>query len=155
MDLPSANWLQISTKASWVTEGESPTTVARRGRFEPKTLFSLLFKWNNPALIHAVDKDKTVDPNYYMENCLKHVVKEKGKQRKSSAIKLLHNNAHPILIPMLSKEGIILMPHLLYSPNFVPYDYQLSDDIKWNLIGQPNERLLSRAASKVVKNIPK
>ncbi|CAF3134373.1 unnamed protein product [Rotaria sp. Silwood2] len=87
-----------SANASWVTEGELPTTVARRGRFEPKTLFSIFFKSNGPVLIHAVDNDKTVDHNYYIENCLKPAVKEIRKQRKSSGtkgIKLLHDNARP------------------------------------------------------------
>ena len=33
-----------STNTRWVIEGKSPTTVARRGRFEPKTLFSIFFR---------------------------------------------------------------------------------------------------------------
>ena len=34
--------------------------VVRRGRFEPKTSFSIFFKSNGPIRIHAVDKDTTV-----------------------------------------------------------------------------------------------
>ena len=48
---------QISRKqanASWVREGESPRTVVRRDRYEPKVLFSLFFKSTGPLLIHAV-----------------------------------------------------------------------------------------------------
>ena len=85
-----------STNASWVTEGESPTTVARRNRSEPKTIFSKFFKSNDPVLIHDIDKDKTVDDNYYIENCLKPLVKEIRKQRKSSGakgFKVIHDNA--------------------------------------------------------------
>ena len=52
-----------STNTSWVTEGESPTTVAHRSRFELKTLFSIFFRSSSPVLIHAVDKDKIVDLN--------------------------------------------------------------------------------------------
>ena len=76
MDLPLANWSKISTKVSWVTQGESPTTVARRAKFEAKTLFFLLFKSNGPVLIRAGDKDKTVDHNHYIENCLQSVARE-------------------------------------------------------------------------------
>ena len=65
-----------SKNASWVGEGESPTTVVRRSKFEPKNLFSIFFKSNGPVLIHYVDEGKTIDHNYYIENCLKPVVKE-------------------------------------------------------------------------------
>ena len=71
-----------STNASWIIEDESPTIVARRGWFEPKTLFSIFFKPNGSVLIQAVDKDKTADHNYCIENCFKPVVKEIRKQRK-------------------------------------------------------------------------
>jgi transposase len=63
-------WRQIhrkATNASWVGEGESLTTVVRRSKFEPKTLFSIFFKSNSPILIHAVNKGKTIDHNYYIE----------------------------------------------------------------------------------------
>ena len=69
-----------STNTSWAIEVESATTVACRCKFEPKTLFSIFIKSNRPVLIHAVGKDKTVNHNYYVENCLKLVVKERRKQ---------------------------------------------------------------------------
>ncbi len=65
-----------STNKSWVGEGESPTTMVRRSTFEPKNLFCIFFKSNGSVLIHRVDKGKTIDHNYYIENCLKPVVKE-------------------------------------------------------------------------------
>jgi hypothetical protein len=71
-----------STNASWVAEGESPCTIVCRGKFEPKHLFSIFFKSNGRVLIHAVDEGKTIDHNYYIENCLKPVVKEIWKQRR-------------------------------------------------------------------------
>ena len=33
-----------SKDTSWVGEGESPTTVVRRSKFEPKALFSTFFR---------------------------------------------------------------------------------------------------------------
>ncbi|CAF1476432.1 unnamed protein product, partial [Didymodactylos carnosus] len=150
-----------STNKSWVGESESPTTMVRRRRFEPKNLFSIFFKSNGPVLIHCVDKGKTVDHNYYIENCLKPVVKEIWKQRKSSGtngIKLLHDNApphtHSDVINYLTQEGINIMPHPPYSPDLAPCDYWLNDYIKRNLTDQANEKSLTRAITKIVKNIP-
>ena len=80
--------------------------------------------------MHAVDKDKTVDHNYYIQNRFKSVVKEIRKQKKSSGtkrIKLLHDNArlhtHSDIISYLTKESIIIMPHAPYSPDLVSYHY--------------------------------
>ena len=47
-----------------------------------------------------------------------------------------------------------MMAHLPYSPGFASSDYWLNDCIKRNLTDRPNEKLLARAVSKVVKNIP-
>ena len=150
-----------STNKSWVGEGGSPTTTVRRRKFEPKPLFCLFFKSNGPVLVHAVDEGKTVDRNYYIENCLKPVVKEIWKQRKSTGtkgIKLLHDNARPHahadVIDYLKEEGINIMPHPPYSPDLAPCDYWLNDYIKCNLADQPDKESLARAVSKVVKNIP-
>ncbi|CAF0880875.1 unnamed protein product [Rotaria sordida] len=129
-----------STNASWVGEDESPTTIVRRGKFEPKNLFSVFFKSNSPVLIDAVDEGKTMDHNYYIENCLKPVVKEIWKQRKSAGTKEQHIN---------------IMSHPPYSPDLAPCDYWLNDYIKRNLTDQPDEKSLARVVSKVMKKIPK
>ena len=70
------NWSQSQLTQTGLLKDESSTTVARRGRFEPRTLFSIFFKSNGSVLIHVVDKDKTVDHHYYIENCLKPVVQK-------------------------------------------------------------------------------
>ena len=118
-------------------EGESPTTVVRRSKFEPRNLFSIFFKSNDPILIHCVVQGNTIDHNYDIENCLKPVVKEIWKQRKSAGtkgIKLLHDNGRPHIhsdvINYLTKEGINIMPHSPYSPDLAPCDYWLNDYIK-------------------------
>ena len=59
-----------------LAQSESPATVVRRSKFEQKTLFSIFFKSNGPILIHAVDNNETIDHDYYIENCLKPIVKE-------------------------------------------------------------------------------
>ena len=119
-----------SANVSWITEGESSTAVARQCRFQPKTLFSTFSKLNGPVLVHAVDKDKAVDHNYYIENCLKPVFKEIRKQKQScgtEGIKLLQDNARPHtqsdVINYLTKEGIVIVPHPPYSLDLAPCDY--------------------------------
>ncbi|CAF3856335.1 unnamed protein product [Rotaria sp. Silwood1] len=146
-----------STNAAWIDEGESPTTIVRPSKFEPKTLFCIFFKSNGPVLIHDVDEDKTIDHNYYIENCLKPVVKKIWKQRKSAGtkgIKLLHDNVgphrHSDVINYLTEEGINIMPHPPYSPDLAHCDYWLNGYIKCNLSDQPNEKSLARAVSKFI-----
>ena len=64
-----------STQVS-LLKASKPITITCRGRFEPKTLFSIFYKSNGPILIHAIDKERTVYHDYYIQNCLKPVVKE-------------------------------------------------------------------------------
>ena len=46
------------------------------------------------------------------------------------------------------------MTHPPYSPDLAPCGYWLNDYIKHNLIDEANQKSLTRAVSKVVKNIP-
>jgi len=110
-----------ATNKAWISEGESRKTIVRRRKFEPR-------------------KATSIDNKYYIENCLKPVVKEICKQRKSNGtngIKLLHDNAQPHshsnVINYLTEEGINIMPHPPYSPDLAPCDYWLNDYIKSNL----------------------
>ena len=112
--------------------------------------------------MHVGDEGKAINHNYYIENCLKPVVKEIWKQRKSSGrkgIKLLDDNARPQahsdVINYLIEEGIIIMLHPPYSPDLASCDYWLNDYIKRNLTDQPDEKSLARAVPKVMKKIPK
>ena len=92
-------------------------------------MFGIFFKSNSPVLVHAVDKGETIDHTYYIENCLKPIVKEIWKQRKSNGtkgIKLLHDNGpphrHSDVINYLTEEGINIMPHPPYSSDLAPCD---------------------------------
>ncbi len=101
-----------------------------------ETLFCLFFKSNGPILIRKADKGKTIDYNYYTENCLKPVINEIWKQEKSwrtKCIKLLHDNGrshvHQDVIDNLTQEGIEIIPHPPYSPDLVPCEFWLNDYI--------------------------
>ena len=80
----------------WTTIGGTPTTVARRSRFAPRTRFCIFFKTTDPVLIHHVDRGDTIDHRYYIDNCLESLIEEIRKQKLTSgthAIKLHHDNA--------------------------------------------------------------
>ena len=95
----------------------------RPSSFETENFFSIFFTSNDPVFTHCVDESKTIDHNYYIENCLKHVVREIWKQRgpaSTPGIKLLKENAlvhiHSDVINYLTEEDIHIMAHPPYSP---------------------------------------
>ena len=95
-----------------------------------KISFSIFFKSNGPVLIHGVDKGKTIDHNYNIENCLKPIVKEIWKQKRSAgtkSIKLLYDNTRPHthsdVLNYLTEESILIIPHPSYSLDLAPCDY--------------------------------
>lgn len=150
------------SNACWIKQGESPRTVAKRGRYEPKFLYSIFFRSTGPLLVHALDKGTTVDRYYYINNCLKQVVEEIKIQRPISGvknIKLLHDNArahdNQDVLKYLQKETINLLPHPPYSPDLSPCDYWLNDYIKRNLTDHDNENSLFDEVTRIVFDIPK
>jgi len=155
---------QIGRKASnsqWIGEGQKPKTVVRRSQYEPKMLFSIFFKSNGPLWIHALDKNQTIDQDYYIDNCLGPAIKELIKQRPitgTKGIKLLHDNAKPHMtkdvLNFLKENGVGLMPHPAYSPDLAPCDFWLFDYIKRHITDQTDESSLFKAVSKIVLNIP-
>ncbi|CAF1115050.1 unnamed protein product [Rotaria sp. Silwood1] len=149
-----------SSNATWVGENELPRTIVRRNRFEPRTLFCFFFKSTGSLLIHKVDKGKTIDHDYYIDNCLIPVINEIRKKEKSSrtTYKMLHDNGpphtHPDVIDYLMEEGIEIIPHPPYSPDLAPCDFWLNDYIKNKLTDHTNEESLAQEVSTIVKNIP-
>ena len=148
-----------SSNATWVGENESPRTIVRRNRSKPKTLFFFFFKSTGPLLIHKVDKGKTIDHDYYIDNCLTPVINEIRKNEKSSRTqyKLLHDNGRPLVhrdvIDYLIEECIEIIPHPPYSPDLVPCDFWLNDYIKNKLADHTNEESLAQEVSSIMKNI--
>lgn len=150
-----------STNACWIGEDEMPKTVARRSQFAPKFLFCIFFKSNGPLVLHGLDKGKTLDYQCYIENCLKPLVEQIKRVRKSSGtagVKLLHDNARPHqhnkVSTFLREEGIKVMPHPPYSPDLAPCDFWLFDYIKSNLTDQTDKNSLHNAIADIINNIP-
>ncbi|CAF3142115.1 unnamed protein product [Rotaria sp. Silwood2] len=149
-----------SSNSTWVGENEPPRTIVRRNRYEPRTLFCLFFKSTGPLLIHKVDKGKTIDHDYYIDNCLIPVINEIRKKEKSSrtTLKILHDNgpphAHQDVVDYLTEECIEIIPHPPYSPDLAPCDFWLNDYIKNKLTDHTNEESLAEEVSAIMKNIP-
>ena len=61
--------------ASWLKPGEKPAAVVKRSQFEAKTMFSIFFRTNGVVNIDAAGKGEKINNQYYIENCLKPVVK--------------------------------------------------------------------------------
>lgn len=155
---------QIGRKAShacWISEGQSPPTIARRSRNEEKRLFSIFFKANGWLHVHYLNKGQTLNYSYYVDNCLKPVTKVLWEQRPNSGpkgLKLLHDNARPHTKPetidYVKAQGMQLMPHPPYSPDLAPCDYWLNSYIKSHLEDQNDEDSLLDAVAAVLNSIP-
>lgn len=150
-----------ASNASWINKGESPSTIVRQGKYAPKRLYSIFFKANGWVVVHALEKGKSLDHKYYIENCLQPLVKELWKERPKTGpkgLKLLHDNARPHakeeVIDYIKAEKLQIMPHPPYSPDLAPCDFWLNDYIKRHLSDQTNEDSLFKEVTKILKNIP-
>jgi len=150
------------SNASWVGEGEMPLTVVRRDRFEPKNMYSIFFKTTGLVHIDCLESGKTITGNYYIENCLKPVVKEINKQRSTSGttnMKFLHDNARPHVHKdvksFVKDSGLTLIRHPPYSPDLAPSDFWLFDRIKSHLDDHTDVESQKRQITKLLRSIPK
>jgi len=150
-----------ASNASWIEEGQSPGTITKRSQYAPKRLYSIFFKANGWLYVHCLAKEGTLDRFYYINNCLKPVVKELWKQRPNSGtrgLRLLHDNArphdNPDVLAYLKEEKLDLIPHPPYSPDLAPCDFWLNDYIKSRVQDQPDENSLFKAVTEVLNSIP-
>lgn len=148
------------SNASWVKEGESPRTVVRQNRFEPKTMFSIFFKTNGVVHISYLERGMTIDHKSYLDDCLKPLVKALNKQRPISStknVKFHHDNArahiHSQVKTYLESENFIIMEHPPYSPDLAPSDFWLFDYIKQRLSDATDAKSLNTQITRIVKCI--
>ena len=71
----------------WVEGGESPRTVTKWDQFDPKSIIVVFIKITCVVINEVIDKGKTIDNTYYVERCLKPLVKEISRQRPSQVPK--------------------------------------------------------------------
>jgi histone-lysine N-methyltransferase SETMAR len=158
-------WRKVGKKksnATWIGEGQSPGTIVRRGRFESKSMITVFFRKTGVVHIDVMEKDKTIDASYYIENSLGPVIRTIEKQRPASGIKnvkLHHDNAKPhvakIVKSYLEQVGMRTIRHPPYSPDLAPCDFWLFDYIKRHLDDHDSVKSLKRQITEILEGIPK
>ena len=81
-----------------MTLAQNAQLRASRGRFEPKHMISIFFKTTGMVHMDCMERGSTINANYYIENCLKPVIRVVNGQRPTSgttSMKILHDNARP------------------------------------------------------------
>ncbi len=147
---------------AWKGGGESPETIVRRDRFEPKTMVSIFFRITGLVHIYAVAKKGTLNSECYTQNCLGPAFDEIRRQRPSSGLRgivLHHDNARPHVSQkshsFIEQQGVTEIDHLPYSPDLVLCDYWLFDYIKQRLGDVSDSEMLGKAITAIMININK
>ena len=124
-------------------------------------MFCIFFKSTCPIHVTYLSKGETVDALYYIEHCIKPVVKAINRQRPKSGtlhMKFLHDNARhhaaKLTKSQLEEVGFKIIRHLPYSPDLSPCDFWLFDLIKRQLVDATDEEDLNRQITKVLGKIP-
>ncbi|XP_004206904.1 histone-lysine N-methyltransferase SETMAR-like [Hydra vulgaris] len=151
-----------SAYASWVGEGESPRTIVRCDRFQPKSMFYIFFKTTGVVHLGYVEKGDTITSENYLKNCLKPLLCELNKQRSKLGthnFKFLHDNARPhvtqTITNCLNQAEITIDRNPPYSPDLAPSDYWLFELIKKNLDDDTDIESQKNRITKLLESIPK
>lgn len=157
-------WRQVGTKSSircWVGPGESPGTVVRQSRFEPKRMFTVFFKSTGYVFIDRMQVGETINARNYEEKCLKPLVAEIKRARPitgTKGMKILHENVRPhtttAIKTYLNQEGIEIIDHPPYSPDLAPCDFRLFSHVKRQLGSHSNADTLQTQITSILLAIP-
>ena len=155
---------RLSSRA-WRRHGEKPQTLVKRGQFEKSTMFVIFFRSAGPVLVHYVERGKSIDHQYYINNCLSPMFASLRRQRPSSGtkgLKILHDNAtphnHESTVTFIQSQGIQIIDHPPYSPDLAPCDFWLFGLIKQKLAEeeQPKDvKSLAKLVTKILNQIPR
>ena len=112
-------------------------------------------------LVGVLDKVKTIDHQYYMKNCLRPLVWSINSHRPqlgTTSIILLHDNArlhiHKNVKNYLKSQHIKVIDHPPYSPDLVPSDFWLFDEIKRYLPDKIDHRSMRSVLTEILCSIP-
>lgn len=148
--------------ASWIGVDESPRTIVRRGRFEPKTMFSIFFKSTGMVHISYINDGKTINTDTYINNCLEPMLEVVEELRPTSGlerIKLLHDNARPhvaeSVVTYLDEKKIGLIDHPPYSPDLSPPDFWLFSYLKSQQDNHESAQSLNKQLTGILKKTPR
>ena len=125
-------------------------------------MFSISFKSSGPLHVDCMDRGRTIDHQYYIDNCLTPTVKMIKEQRPTSGVKnmkILHANARPHVHKsveiFLEQEAIAIIDHPPYSPDLVPCDFWLFAKIKHYLDSHLDAQSLKKQIMAILNSIDK
>ena len=157
----------MQTKRAWKRKGETPELMTKRAQFSPKNMFVVFSRSIGPTLIHYLEKGKTIDYQYYIDNCLGPAFDKIRRERPSKGTKgiqlfhLFHNRARPPSHSdtcwFIESNGVKLIDHPLYSPGLALSDYWLFGYIKERLneMGEfKDTRTLEKSVTKKAHDLP-
>jgi len=137
----------------WVFEGDPNPTLVRQPRNVDRRTFAIFFRRSGLVARVMVNKNKTVNANWYSIICLSVIIEELKKCRKNESLRgyLLHYDnasAHTAgqTLDYIFENDIDLMGHPPYSPDLALNDFWLFPKIKPQLKGkkyQTEEELVS------------
>ena len=108
----------------------------------------------------GIMRGETINNQYYIENCLKPVVKALEIDRPKCGtrnLKILHDNARPHVHQnvnnFLTEHGISTIQHPPYSPDLAPCDFWLFSLVKSQLVSHPNVESLKKQITEILFSI--
>ena len=109
-----------------------------------------------------MERDQTIDHEYYIDNGLQSLVEEIKPQRPSYDTNriLLHQDngkphIHQYVSDYLESEGLTIIPYPPNSPDLSPCDFLLFDLIKLNLSDQTDSQALHDAITELMYSLDK
>lgn len=126
--------------AQWVFPSEELPTKVKRGRSVGKKMVASFFGKTGHYATVVLEDQKTVNAEWYTNNCLPLVLEKVREKRPRSRILLHHDNASSHTarqtIDYLATADVELLGHSPYSPDLAPCDFYLFPKIKEKLRGK-------------------
>ena len=126
-------------------------------------MFTIFFNTQGPVVVDIMPDKATITASYYTTSVLPKVllhIQSTARTQRRSRIQLHHDNAAPhkvrITQTYLDDNGIRLMEHPPYSPDFASCDFWFFPKIKSALAGKPLSRTqdLAKAVHSEMRAIP-
>ena len=121
----------------WVFPGEDPPVKVRRARSVGKKMVTAFFCKTGPVAIFPLEDRRTVNADWYINNCLPKAFEAWSSRRPKAGIRgllLYHDNAsaHTAAktLDFLAENSVQLVSHPPYSPDLAPCDFFLFPTIK-------------------------
>ena len=126
-------------------------------------MFTIFFNTQGPVVVDIMPDKATITASYYTTSVFPKVllhIQSTARTQRRSRIQLHHDNAAPqkvrIIQTYLDDNGIRLMEHPSYSPDFASCDFWFFPKIKSAVAGKPFSRTqdLAKAGHSEMRAIP-